>query len=134
MNAHGEGDETSGTGDDPSDRIDRLLDRARDERDAFDPPADPDERALEYLREGLWPAVETYIEARTGEFRRFERDEWERLEAALREWLRLYALCYGERLDPDVTIRTAAEAFVDTHDLRDTARILTGVPERSDRS
>ena len=116
---------------DVTDRIDRLLARAREERDAFDPPEDPDERALAYLREGLWPTVETYIEARTGEFRRFDRDEWDRLEAALHEWLRLYALCYGERIDPDVTIRTAAEAFVDTHDLRDTARILTGVPERS---
>jgi len=120
------GDEPS---DSPNDRIARLLARAREEREAFEPPADPDERALEYLREGLWPTVETYVDARTGEFRRFEREEWDRLERSLHAWLALYARCYGERIDPDVPVRTAAEAFVDTYDLRDTARVLTGVPE-----
>jgi len=117
------------TDESPAERIDRLLAQAREEREAFEPPADPDERALEYLREGLWPTVETYVDARTGEFRRFERDEWDRLEASLHAWLALYARCYGERIDPEVPIRTAAEAFVDTYDLRDTARVLTGVPE-----
>ncbi|WP_245838530.1 hypothetical protein [Natronoarchaeum philippinense] len=111
----------------PADRIDRLLARAREERRSFEPPDDPDERALTYLREGLWPTIETYVEGRTGEFRRFERAEWDRLETSLHAWLSLYARCYGERVDPDVPVRIAAETFLDTYDLRATAELLTGV-------
>jgi hypothetical protein len=32
-------------------------------------------------------------------------------------------------MDPEFSVREAAEAFVDTHNVADVARILTGVPE-----
>jgi hypothetical protein len=45
-------------------------------------------------------------------------------------WLECYAACYGVDLDAEFTLRTAAEALVDTHDIGDVARVLTKVPER----
>lgn len=113
-----------------SDRIDRLAAEADRARERFEPPADPpdEERALAYLREGFGPAVAVYVEGRTCEWERFDPAAFERLERAMNAWLSLYARCYGVEVDPDVTVRAAAEALLDTHDLVDSARILTGVP------
>jgi hypothetical protein len=116
-----------------ADRIDDLARRARADREVFDQPADPpdEERAIGYLREGFGRAVGVYLDARTGGPPvRFERTEFERLEAAMNTWLSLYARCHAVRIEPDVTVRTAAEALLDTHDVRETAAVLTGVPAR----
>ena len=114
---------------DRRDRIDALLERAREEERTFEAPADPDDRALTYLREGLWPVLERYIEVRSnGE--RLSRAEHDALERALNAWLELYARCYGVEIDAAFTVREVAELFVDTHNVRDTAQLLTHVPAR----
>ncbi|MFB6090288.1 MAG: hypothetical protein ABEJ97_04445 [Halobellus sp.] len=120
-----------------ADRIADLAERADAERSGFEPPVSvPDkERALGYLREGFGPAVAVYLEARTGgDHVRFTASELSRLERAANDWLTLYLRCYGSDRDPDVTIREAAEVFVETHNVSDTAQLLTDVPPRhSDR-
>ncbi|MFC6904623.1 hypothetical protein [Halalkalicoccus tibetensis] len=110
-------------------RIGALAERAREERAAFDPPENPDERALSYLREGLWPVLAVYIEARSNGGR-LSRAEHDAIEDALNEWLELYALCYGVGIDAQFSVRETAELFVETHHLRDTAQLLTHVPDR----
>lgn len=105
------------------------LEHALKERSRFEPPANPDARALSYLREGLWPVLEQYIEARSsGE--RLSEEEHETLEGALNVWLELYARCYGVEINAAFSVRETAELFVGTHDLRDTAQLLTRVPTR----
>ncbi len=81
------------------DRIASLADRARDDRESFDPPADPpdEESAVAYLRDGVGDVVSTYIDGRTGEFVRFDADEMATMERALNDWVALYARCYGLR-------------------------------------
>lgn len=119
-----------------TDRIDALADRAAREREAFDPPADPpdEDRAMTYLREGVGPAVMVYVRARSGEWHRFEPDDFDALERAMNTWLELYAACYGVELDADFTVREAAEVLVETHNVHDVAQVLTHVPERGTRS
>jgi hypothetical protein len=115
------------------DRIEDLAERARADRQAFDPPTDPpdDERATEFLREGVGEVVSVYVEARTGEFAPLDEAEMEALERAMNDWLELYARCHGRDVDPDVTVREVTETVVmDTHDLADAAAVLTGVPDR----
>lgn len=117
-------------------RIERLAARARREREAFDPPASPpaEERAMEYLHEGVGPVVSVYIEGRTGgEFAAFSEREWELLHRALDDWLALYARCYGERVADGFQLRTLAELVVDTHNIRDAVVMLTSVPSRENR-
>jgi hypothetical protein len=111
-------------------RIDALSERATDERRAFEPPPDPPDpdRAARYLLDGVAEAVAVYVEARTGEWVRFDPDEFARLERAMNAWLECYAGCYGVDLEADYTLRTAAEALLDTHDIGDVARVLTRVP------
>lgn len=132
-------DGTSGDGAGPDSvaayrrRIRELAGRARAERRSFEPPADPpaERRALAYLREGFGPTVMVYVEARTGgRLVRFSQADHDLLGRAVDDWLRLYARCYGVDLDPQATVRTAAEALLETHDLRDTAQVLTRVPDR----
>lgn len=120
------------TGSDPSfaDRIARLERRAREERAAFDPPDDPEERARRYLREGVGPAVAVYCESHTGGDPAVTGGNLEQLQDAFDAWLDLYARCYGVDLAGSYPIRTAAELLVDTHDVVDVATVLTGVPER----
>jgi hypothetical protein len=115
-------------------RTARLARRARDDTANFDPPSDPpaEEQALGYLTEGVGEVVSTYVEARTGEFVRLSESELADLHRALNGWLALYARCYGESVDPDVTVRTTAEVVLKTHSLRDTAQLLTSVPARGD--
>jgi len=113
------------------DRIGELERRAAAVADGFDPDPPAEERALSVLRRGVGPTVAIYCEARTGEsWVRFSETEFDRLEATLNRWLSLYAACYGVSLSGRYSIRTAAELLVDTHDIRDVAVELTGVPEQ----
>ena len=135
-------DDPGGSDDDgPSDdevsvRIAELSRRARRDREQFEPPADPpdEERALGYLLDGVAEAVGVYVAARTGEFVRFDDEEFADLERAMNDWLELYAACYGVDLEADFTVREAAELLVDTHSIRETALLLTGVPDRDRRT
>ncbi|MBX0323585.1 hypothetical protein EGH21_11150 [Halomicroarcula sp. F13] len=113
------------------DRV-RALERRADEAAAdFDPDPPDEERAMALLREGVGPTVSLYCEARTGgQWVRFDEATFDRLEATLNQWLGLYAACYGVDLDGTYSVRTAAELLVDTHDVRDVATVLTGVPDR----
>jgi len=114
-------------------RIETLADRATADCAAFEPPADPpaDERAMSYLREGAGPAVSLYVEARTGgRMVHFPPDQYHALENAMNDWFELYAACYGVDVDSEVALREAAELLIDTHNIKDVAQILTGVPER----
>jgi hypothetical protein len=116
-----------------ADQIAELAEAARVEREVFDPPRSlPDrERATGYLREGFGPAVALYLDAHTGEGgAHFSEVELSLLERAINDWLALYLQCHGAGRDPDVTVREAAEVLVETRDIRDTARRLTGVPPR----
>lgn len=115
------------------DRILELAERARHDRESFEPDAGSDtadeERAMEYLRTGLGPAIGLYIEARTGEEPvRLSTDEMALLERAVNDWLAVYARCYDVALDPEFTVREAAELLIETHNIRDTAQLLTQVP------
>jgi len=116
-----------------ADRIADLADRATADCAAFEPPADPpaDEQAMSYLREGAGPAISLYVEARTGgRMVHFPPDQYHALENAMNDWFELYAACYGVDIDADVALRKAAELLIDTHNIKDVAQILTGVPER----
>lgn len=112
------------------DRIAALADRARRDRESFDPPADPPdkERALSYLRDGVGDVVAVYVEGRTGEFARFDELEMAGLERALNDWLALYARCYGREMETDFTVREVAEMVVKTHNIHDTVQLLTHIP------
>ena len=114
-------------------RIWSLSEQATEDCAAFEPPADPpaEERAMEYLREGVGPAVSLYVEARTGGMMvRFPPDEYHALQGTMNAYLDLYGACYDVDLHPEFQIREAAQLLVDTHNIKDVAQILTGVPER----
>lgn len=128
-------------GDDPpdkpdseyADRIESLADEARRERESFDPPADPpdEDRAMEYLRGGLGPVVMVYVDAHGGGgWTEFSKSELDALHRATNDYLELYAACHGVDIEADFTVREAAEVLIDTHNVRDVAQLLTGVPER----
>ncbi|WP_436934884.1 hypothetical protein [Halovenus marina] len=115
-------------------RVWTLADEATDDCAAFESPEDPpaETKAMSYLREGAGPAVSLYVEARTGGLMvHFPPDEYNALENAMNDWLELYAACYGVDIDAAFTVREAAELLVDTHNIKDVAQILTGVPERT---
>ena len=131
------GDDSAGTGTVERsayhEEIRALAAAARAERRRFEPPADGKaaERALSYVREGVAPVTGVYLEAHTGGRNvRFSAAELRSLHRALNDWLALYARCYGVRVDPDATVRTAAEILLQTHDAREVARLLTDVPPR----
>ena len=116
-----------------ADRIDELHRRARRDEGAFSPPSDPpaEAEAVGYLREGFGECVAVYLDARTGGPPvRFGTEEFERLEDAMNTWLSLYARCHGVEVDASFTVRTAAEVLIDTHDIVETAAVLTHVPGR----
>lgn len=93
--------------------------------------ADAEEAALVAARDGLGPVVALYVEARTGDdWVRFSETEMERLHRATNDWLAVYARCRGVDVDPDVTVREAAEVLIDTHDITDVAALLTGLHRR----
>lgn len=115
-------------------RIDELAARAARDRTAFEPPENPpdEERAMAFLREGLGPLVVLYLDARTAdEAIEFSDDELAQFHRATNDWLVLYARCYGVSMEPDTTIRKAAEVLVGTDDIRATAQLLTHVPART---
>ena len=116
-----------------ADRIDELAASARADHAAFEPPAEPpdEERAMGYLRDGFGQAVWCYVDARTNGFDHIDPDDFTALEGAMNRWLALYAQCYGYQIEADVTIRKAAELLLETHNVHDTARVLTHVPERA---
>lgn len=89
---------------------------------------DPD-AAMAALREGFWPVLRVYIDARRTNVR-LDPSEQAALDDALNDWLAVYAAHYGYTVEPQVPVREAAEAFLDTHNIRQTAAVLTGVPER----
>ena len=113
-------------------RIGELADRAACDRGGFEPPADPPdaERAIAYLRDGAGPAVWLYVEARVDGFVHLPPEEFAALEDAMNDWFELYARCHGVEIDAAFPIRQAAEALLDTHNIADVARVLTGVPDR----
>lgn len=113
-----------------TDRVDRVADRADAAKNAatVDGAPDPD-GALDVAREGVWPTLRIYIDARRTRHR-FSTTDHERLERALNDWLIVYAAAYGYEIDPAVPVREAGETFLDTHNIRDTAQVLTGVPPR----
>jgi hypothetical protein len=116
-----------------ADRIAELHRQSRRDERAFTPPTDPpaEEEAVRYLREGFGECVAVYLDARTGGPPvRFETGEFDRLQGAMNTWLSLYTRCHGVELDAAFTVRTAAEVFIDTHDLKGTAAVLTHVPGR----
>lgn len=114
---------------DDADDIASVAARAARARRRAERADDPDEEAaLAAARDGLGPVVAQYIEARTGDLERLSPDSLSDLDRACNDWLVVYARRYGVECDPDVTIRTAAEALLDTHDITATARLLTGVP------
>jgi len=116
-----------------ADRIDELAASARADHAAFEPPAEPpdEERAMGYLRDGFGQAVWCYVDARTNGFDHIDPDDFSALEEAMNRWLALYAQCYGYQIEADVTIRKAAELLLETHNVRDTAQVLTHVPDRA---
>ncbi|MGM0592096.1 MAG: hypothetical protein ACQETI_10805 [Halobacteriota archaeon] len=114
-------------------RICDHAEAASDARAAFDPPARPpaEAEAMEFLRFGLGPLVTLYIEARTAGWDvRFSAEELELFHRATNDWLTLYAACYGVEFETDFTVREAAEILIRTHNIRDTAELLTHVPAR----
>lgn len=115
------------------DRIETLVEQYRADRQAFDQPADPPakQRAMTYLREGLGPTVMVYVDARANDWGvEFSATEFELLHESLNGYLSLYAACYGVEMDPDFTVRKAAELLIDTHNIEDVAAMLTTVPDR----
>jgi hypothetical protein len=112
-------------------RIVDVAERATTARERFEEPDDPDERAIDYLREGAGEAIAIYAEARTADDRvRFPEPEYRRLEGAMNDWLELYTRCYGVEIDARFTLPTAAELLVRTENVRDVAQLLTDVPSR----
>lgn len=118
-----------------ADRVRSLVSRYRADRAAFAEtwsPADaPDEaRAMEFLREGVGPAVMIYVDARANDWGvEFAQWEFDLLHSALNGYLELYARCYGVEIDADFAVREAAELLIDTHNVRDVAAMLTSVPD-----
>jgi hypothetical protein len=113
-------------------RVQALAARAERHRERFDPPASPpdEEQAMAFLREGVGPAISVYVEGRTGgSLAAFSEVEISLLEQSLNTWLELYARCHGVERAFDTSIREAAELLVDTRNVRDTAVVLTRVPE-----
>ncbi|MEF8774725.1 MAG: hypothetical protein V5A37_08415 [Halobacteriales archaeon] len=114
-------------------RISELAQGASAAEEEFVPPEDPPDetRAMEFVREGVGPAIMVYVDARTGDdWTRFPPVEHSLLERALNDYLELYTRAYGYDVDCEFTLREAAETLLDTNNIADTARILTKVPPR----
>jgi hypothetical protein len=131
-------DESSPTSADTStttvaERIEALTARARREREGFAPaPEDvpAEERAMEYLRNGFGPTVWCYVDARTGSKEILTDAQMGKLDRGTNDWLAVYARCHGTEIDLDLSVRAAAEVLIETHNVRDTAQLLTDVPPR----
>ena len=118
-------------------RIEALAAEAEAAGESFEPPTSPpdEERAMTIVREHIGPVVSVFVEVRTGGRSVFlPPEQYDRLESTMNTWLSRYAACYGVSMDADCQLRTAAELLVETHNARDVAQILTGVPERHEQS
>lgn len=116
-----------------AERVAVFAEQAERDRETFDTPENPpaEERAMGFLREGLGPLAALYLEARTAEWDvEFSAAELEEFHRATNDWLWLYARCYGYDLEPDITVRKVAEVLLETHNIRDTAQLLTQVPPK----
>lgn len=83
---------------------------------------------LAAARDGLGPVLAVYVEARAGdEPIRFSQTELDLLHRATNDWLVVYGRLRGVDVDPDATIREAAELLLDTHDVVDVAAQLVGL-------
>jgi hypothetical protein len=91
---------------------------------------DPDDRAMTILREGFGPALSIYVEARTGGLDELAPGDHRALRRAVNRWLEAYTACYGVDFDASFTLQETATVLVDTRNVRDTAQLLTNVPER----
>ena len=113
-------------------RIADLAETARHERESFDESSETgEERALAYARDGLGDVVALYIEARTAEWDvEFSARELDLLHRATNDYLSLYTRCHGVAFDTDVTVREVAEVLLKTHNIVDTAQLVTKVPGR----
>lgn len=124
------GDDRKPTGDEQ--RIRELAADARRARVRADATDQQDQSpracATEAARDGLGPVIALYVEARAGDHSGFSATEMDQLHRATSDWLAVYAACYGVEIEPDVTVREAAEVFIDTHNVRETAALLTQVP------
>jgi hypothetical protein len=92
--------------------------------------ADPDDRSMTILREGFGPALSIYVEARTGGLDELAPGDHRALRRAVNRWLEAYTACYGVDFEAEFTLQEAATVLVDTRNVRDTAQLLTDVPER----
>jgi hypothetical protein len=90
----------------------------------------PDDRAMKILREGFGPALSIYVEARTGGLDEIAPGDHRALRRAVNRWIEAYAACYGVDFEAEFTLQEAATVLVDTRNVRDTAQLLTDVPER----
>jgi hypothetical protein len=115
-----------------------LRERAREARASFTAPSNPPDRdrAVAFARDGVGAAAATYVEARTEDsWVYFTEEAFDALDEALNVYLELFAACHRDDWNPDidgrpgVTVRTAAETLLDTHDAVDTAGVLIGVHE-----
>lgn len=115
-----------------SGRINELARRAEQDLASFKPPEQPPDeaQAMTFLRHGVGQAIGIYLEARTDGLTYIDPDEFDRLEHAMNTWLECYAACYGHDIDSSVTIREAAQALLDTRNIRSVAQILTHIPEQ----
>ena len=114
-------------------RIEELHSRVQRDLEQFEPPENPPDeaRAMEYLREGAGQAVALYAHARTGgRMYAFDPEEYERLEEAMNAWFGMYGACYGVDIEPNIPLRTAAQALIDTNDITAVARTVTTIPPR----
>ena len=115
-------------------RVAALAERARRARSSFLPPEEPPDRdrALEYLRDGVGPAVALHREASIGAAEdSLSPRERRRLDRAFDDWIELYAACYGVHLDIDTSVTEAATLLEDGLTLREATVQLTGVPART---
>jgi hypothetical protein len=94
------------------------------------PDRDSDDRAMTILREGLGPALSIYVEARTGGLDELAPGDHRALRRAVNRWLEAYTACYDVEFEAGFTLQEAATVLVDTRNVRDTAQLLTDVPER----
>lgn len=106
--------------------------RASERAGVADPPAEA--AALRAARDGLGPVVACYIEARVSGEGRVAPHDLTLLNRATDDWLAVYARHLGVDCTPSVPVRVAAEALLDTRNIVTVARVLTGVPDRSERS
>ncbi|WP_290811514.1 hypothetical protein [Halovivax sp.] len=114
-------------------QIAALARRAERDRERLcrNPEAAAPEAANRYLREGVGEAVGVYVDGRTGgRMVRFSPAEFAALERAMNDWLECYARCHGVELDAEFTLREAAELLLETRNVHDVGRLLTGVPPR----